>query len=138
MHDAEISALADMSAAIRATTAASARSRLRIMTGVRGMGLALRGMTKGRLEEDHMNTIPANLRPTGHARTLTRVSRQTQLYGVVAPYAIGLSDSACLGDALEQIEAIVREYVIDPVGPEFMAPPASTDRRAAEMEQRTG
>lgn len=42
-----------------------------------------------------MNTIPANLRPTGQARTLTRVSRQTQLYGVVAPYTIGLSDSAC-------------------------------------------
>ena len=42
-----------------------------------------------------MNTIPANLRPSGQARTLTRVSRQTQLYGVVAPYAIGLNDSAC-------------------------------------------
>jgi len=42
------------------------------------------------------------------------------------------------GDALEQIEAIVREYVTDPVGPEFMAPPASTDRRPAQMEQHTG
>ena len=42
-----------------------------------------------------MNTIQSSLRPTGHARMLTRVSRQTQLYGVVAPYAIGLSDSAC-------------------------------------------
>ena len=43
-------------------------------------------MMIGRLEEEQMNTIPANLRPTGQARTLTRVSRQTQLYGVVAPY----------------------------------------------------
>jgi starvation-inducible DNA-binding protein len=65
------------------------------MAGVRGMGLALRGVMIGRLEEEQMNTIPANLRPTGQARTLTRVSRQTQLYGVVAPYTIGLSDSAC-------------------------------------------
>jgi starvation-inducible DNA-binding protein len=95
MDDAEISAPADMSAATRGMTVASAWRRRRIMAGVRGMGLALRGVTSGRLEEEQMNTIPANMRPTGNARTLTRVSRQTQLYGVVAPYAIGLSDSAC-------------------------------------------
>jgi aryl-alcohol dehydrogenase-like predicted oxidoreductase len=41
-------------------------------------------------------------------------------------------------DALERIEAIVRESVIDPVGPEFMAPPASTDRPPAPMEHHTG
>src|SRR5262249_3143013 len=37
-------------------------------------------------------------------------------------------------DALEAIDAIVREHVSDPIGPEFMAPPARTDRRL----QRTG
>ena len=86
------SARADMSAATRGTPAAAVK---RIMAGVRGMGLALRGVTTERREEELMNTIQSSLRPTGHARMLTRVSRQTQLYGVVAPYAIGLSDSAC-------------------------------------------
>jgi len=95
MDDAEISALPTCRLQPAGTTAASAWRRRRIMAGVRGMGLALRGVTIGRLEEEQMNTIPANLRPAGNARTLTRVSRQTQLYGVVAPYAIGLSDSAC-------------------------------------------
>jgi hypothetical protein len=34
-------------------------------------------------------------RPIGRARPLTRVDRQTQLYGEIAPYAIGLSDAVC-------------------------------------------
>ena len=41
-------------------------------------------------------------------------------------------------DAAKQtIEAIVREHVTDPVGPEFMAPPARTARRAVEVVRRS-
>jgi hypothetical protein len=41
-------------------------------------------------------------------------------------------------DAMEAIDAMVREHVSDPVGPEFMAPPARTDRRLAGVARRTG
>jgi aryl-alcohol dehydrogenase-like predicted oxidoreductase len=40
--------------------------------------------------------------------------------------------------ALETIDAILREHVVDPVGPEFMAPPARTDPRPSEAVRRTG
>jgi starvation-inducible DNA-binding protein len=38
---------------------------------------------------------PTEVRPIGHARLLASVGRETQLYGSIAPYPIGLSDAVC-------------------------------------------
>jgi aryl-alcohol dehydrogenase-like predicted oxidoreductase len=40
-------------------------------------------------------------------------------------------------DAIRAIGEIVRESVTDPVGPEFLAPPARSSQRAAEKTQRS-
>jgi hypothetical protein len=40
-------------------------------------------------------------------------------------------------EAKQTIDAIVRKHVTDPVGPEFMAPPARTARRDVEVVRRS-
>jgi hypothetical protein len=66
---------------------------------------------------------------------------QIALWGARTPEQLDAIDEtgwSLDADALDAIDAIVREHVIDPVGPEFMAPPARTDRRRREVLQRTG
>ena len=66
---------------------------------------------------------------------------QIALWGARNPEQLAPLDEA-MGwslddDAMREVDAIVRQHVTDPVGPEFMAPPARTARRSALPLQAT-
>jgi aryl-alcohol dehydrogenase-like predicted oxidoreductase len=66
---------------------------------------------------------------------------QIALWGARNPEQLAPLDEA-MGwslddDAMREVDAIVRQRVTDPVGPEFMAPPARTARRSALPLQAT-
>jgi aryl-alcohol dehydrogenase-like predicted oxidoreductase len=67
---------------------------------------------------------------------------QIALWGARSPEQLDPLDAA-MGwsldeEAMQAIDAIVRKHVTDPVGPEFMAPPARTDTPVGEATRRTG
>jgi aryl-alcohol dehydrogenase-like predicted oxidoreductase len=67
---------------------------------------------------------------------------QIALWGARSPEQLDVLDETMgwsLDDeAMEAIDAIIREHVTDPVGPEFMAPPARRDREPTEALRHTG
>jgi len=74
-------------------------------------------------------------------RVLDQPVVQVALWGARSPEQLGALEET-MGwslddDAMQAIDAIVQEHVIDPVGPEFMAPPARTQHRWLDALRRS-